>query len=147
MNEETIENARKYFAMEYNCTQAVSKAILENKGLFFDELPQIAAGFGGGISRRGEICGAITGAIMGIGMLTFQFENDLSKHKAITYEKVSELISKFIEIHGAPFCNELVGFDIRDPEARRKGNEEGVFKKICPKFVETATKIVLEMFP
>ncbi|NHK32650.1 MAG: C_GCAxxG_C_C family protein [Asgard group archaeon] len=141
------EKAKEYFASGYNCAQAVLRSVLEEKNLFFDQVPIVAAGFGGGISRRGEICGALTGAVMAIGMLTFQNDVDVSKHKALTYEKVAEFINKFNEFHDTPICNELIGFDIRDPEAREKGNEEGVFREICPKFVETAVKIVLELFP
>lgn len=147
MYQEAIKKAKEYFTSGYNCAQAVSRAVLEYKELSFEELAIISAGFGGGISRRGEICGAVTGAIMAIGMLTSQTEKDVSKHKAATYKKVAEFIDKFNEIHETPICNNLIGFDIRDPDARQKGNDEGVFRKICPKFLETATKIVLELFP
>lgn len=141
------EEAKEYFTTGYNCAQAVLRSVLEKKKLYFEQAPIVAAGFGGGISRRGEMCGALTGAVMAIGILTSENEKDISRHKALTYEKVAEFIEKFNEIHETPICNELVGFDIRDPEARKKGNEEGVFRELCPKFVETAAKIVLELFP
>jgi C_GCAxxG_C_C family probable redox protein len=141
------EEAKEYFTTGYNCAQAVLRSVLEKKKLYFEQAPIVAAGFGGGISRRGEMCGALTGAVMAIGILTSENEKDISRHKALTYEKVAEFIKKFNEIHETPICNELVGFDIRDPEARKKGNEEGVFRELCPKFVETAAKIVLELFP
>jgi C_GCAxxG_C_C family probable redox protein len=141
------EKAKEYFSTGYNCAQAVLRTVLEEKGLYFEQVPIVAAGFGGGISRRGEMCGALTGAVMAIGMLAYQTEKDVSKHKALTYKKVAEMLEKFNEFHGTPVCNELVGIDMTDAEARKKANEEGIFSTICPKFVETAVNIVLELFP
>ncbi|NHJ46579.1 MAG: C_GCAxxG_C_C family protein [Asgard group archaeon] len=141
------DKAKDFFSTGYNCAQAVLRAVLEEKKLYFDQAPIVSAGFGGGISRRGEMCGAVTGAVMAIGMLTHETEQDVSKHKALTYQKVTELINKFNEIHETPICSELVGIDITDPEARKKASDEGIFSKICPKFVEDAAKIVLELFP
>jgi C_GCAxxG_C_C family probable redox protein len=141
------QKAKDMFLKGYNCTQAVLRTVLEEKNLYFEQAPQLAAGFGGGISRRGEMCGALTGAIMAIGILTYQTEKDVSKHKGITYKKVDEFIEKFNEVHGTPICTELINIDMTDPEARKKANDDGIFKTECPKFVETAVKIVLELFP
>lgn len=147
MKDDPIKKAREIFLGNYNCAQAVFKTILEERGLYFNQAPIVAAGFGGGISRRGEMCGAVTGAVMAIGILQEQKYTDPGEHRKYTYNSVSKLIQNFNEIHTSPICNELLGFDIRDPDARKKGSEEGVFKTICPKYVEEAVKIVLEMFP
>jgi len=121
--------------------------LFQEKKLYFEQAPIVAAGFGGGISRRGEMCGALTGAIMAIGVIQGQIYNDPGEHRKFTYESVGEFVEKFNEIHGTPICNELVGYDIRDPEQRQKASDEGIFSNICPKFVEDAVKIILEMFP
>ncbi|NPE09476.1 MAG: C_GCAxxG_C_C family protein [Asgard group archaeon] len=147
MEQDPIKKAREMFLDIDNCAQAVFRTILEEKELYFEQAPIAAAGFGGGISRRGEMCGSLTGAIMAIGILQNQKYPEPVEHRKYTYESVGELIDKFNAIHGSPICNDLVGFDVRDPEARKKGNDEGVFKNICPKFVEDAVRIVLEMFP
>ncbi len=147
MEKNPIKKAREIFLGDYNCTQAVFRTILEEKGLYFNQAPIVAAGFGGGISRRGEMCGALTGAIMAIGVLQGQKYNEPGEHRKYTYKSTGELIEKFKAIHKSPICNDLVGFDVRDSVARQKGNDEGVFKTICPKYVEDAVKIVLEMFP
>lgn len=147
MENDPIKKARELFLSNDNCAQAVFTSVLDEKGLYFDQAPITAAGFGGGISRRGEMCGALTGAVMAIGILQGQKYTEPGEHKKYTYESVGELIEKFKAIHGSPICNDLVGFDVSDPDARNKGNEEGVFKNICPKFVEDAVNIVLKMFP
>ena len=147
MADNALDKAREYFVGNYNCTQAVLRTILEEKGLYFNQALIVAAGFGGGISRRGEICGALTGAVMAIGVLHGQKYNESGEHRKYTYESVGELIEKFKAIHDSPICNDLVGFDVRDPVARQKGSDDGVFKNVCPKFVEDSVKIILEMFP
>lgn len=141
------EKAREYFSSGYNCAQSVFRALLEEKEIFFEQAPILAAGFGGGISRRGEMCGAVTGAIMAIGILHGLHYKDPVEHKNVTYNSVNEFIKKFNQIHNTTVCNELIGFDISDSEARKKGNDEGIFDNICPNFVESAIKILLEMFP
>ncbi len=147
LDNDPIKKAREIFLGNYNCAQAVFRTILEEKELYFDQAPNVAAGFGGGISRRGELCGALTGAIMAIGVIQGQKFVDPGEHKNQTYKSVGEFIEKFNVIHGTPICNELVGYDIRDPEARKIASDKGVFSTICPKFVEDAVKIILEMFP
>ena len=142
-----IKKAREIFLGNYNCAQAVFRTILEEKELYFDQAPITAAGFGGGISRRGEMCGALTGAVMAIGILQNQKYPEPEEHRKYTYDSVNELIQNFSDVHTSPICNDLIGFDIRDPDARSKGSEEGVFKTVCPKYVEDAVKIVLDMFP
>ncbi|MGC9779150.1 MAG: C_GCAxxG_C_C family protein [Candidatus Heimdallarchaeota archaeon] len=147
MTDDIEKIAKDYFATGYNCAQAVLRTVLEHKGLYFNEAPMVAAGFGGGISRRGEICGTLTGAIMAIGVIHEQTIDDRSELKAATYKSTAELIEKFSEIHDTPICNELVGFDMTNPDARQKGNDEGIFSTICPKFVVDAVKIVIDLFP
>ncbi len=142
-----MKKARELFLSNDNCAQAVFVTVLEEKGLYFEQAPIVASGFGGGISRRGEMCGAVTGAVMAIGMLQNRKYTEPGEHRNYTYESVGEFIEKFNEVHDSPICNDLLGFDIRDPEAKKKGSDEGVFKNICPKYVIDAVKIVLEMFP
>ena len=95
MADNALDKAREYFVGNNNCTQAVLRTILEEKGLYFNQALIVAAGFGGGISRRGEICGALTGAVMAIGVLHGQKYNEPGEHRKYTYESVGELIEKF----------------------------------------------------
>lgn len=135
------------FPEKYNCAQTVLRMILVEKDIYFPEVPWVAAGFGGGIGRRGEMCGAITGAIMAIGILHSQEFKDPAKHRGTTYNSVQEFIDKFSKKHDTSICNDLIGIDITNPEQRKQASESGTFKTICPPFVETAIQIVLEMFP
>jgi len=145
--EKTIEVAKNYFKGDYICSQSVLRAILEAKGLYFETASMLAAGFGGGISRHGEICGSVTGVIMAIGILHSLDVKDPIEHRKRTYKSVNDFIDKFTKIHGSTTCNKLVGFDIKNSSLREKANNEGLFDNLCPSFIETAIRIIFEMFP
>lgn len=91
----------------YNCAQAVACAFCEDFGIEKEQMFRIAEGFGFGMGMM-DMCGAVTGMIMVIGM-----ENsigDLEKGKATkgdTYKKVKEYVQKFKETNGAYYCREL----------------------------------------
>ncbi len=63
-----IENAVSRFAEGYNCSQAVLSAYAEQLGVDGETALKIAAGFGGGLGRMAETCGAVTGAFMVLGL-------------------------------------------------------------------------------
>ena len=140
------KNAREYLASEYNCAQSVLKAILEEKGVFFDKAISLSSGFGGGIAGEGRACGAVSGAIMAIGVLNGLHSKDVVESKKRSYEISSLLIERFKEKFETTQCYELIGVDMKDPEAKKAAHERGVFSDQCSKFVATAAEIVLDLF-
>ncbi len=139
--------ALSYFDGPYNCAQSVIKAILEHKGLYFDEAPQVASGFGAGITYSGQQCGAVSGAILAIGALVGKIQHDVKEHKYTTYRHSSEFLDRFTQEFGSIRCDDLTGIDMSDKEALKEANESGVFMETCPKFVARTDSILLEMFP
>ena len=135
-----------YFSGDYNCAQSVLRAVLEEKGVYFEEAPALAAAFGGGIIGRGEICGAVSGALMAIGVLNSKLLDDMVEIKEATKKHSEIFYQKFEEIFGHNTCNGLIGIDRNDPEAKQKAVDAGIYKENCPKFVSQAVSIVLEMF-
>jgi C_GCAxxG_C_C family probable redox protein len=139
-------NAREYLASDYNCAQSVLKAVLEEKGAFFDEAMSLSSGFGGGIAGEGRTCGAVSGAIMAIGVLNGLHSKDVVKSKERTYKISSILIERLKKKFGSTQCYELIGVDMQDSEAKKAARERGVFSDQCSEFVATAAKIVLDLF-
>ena len=68
MNKEKAAAAKALFMEGYNCSQAVVGAWAEDIGLDSETAYKIASGFGGGIGRMREVCGAFTGAVMVLGL-------------------------------------------------------------------------------
>ena len=147
VSENAIEAASKFFSNEYNCAQAVFRATLEHKGVYFEKGTQLASGFGGGITYTGQQCGALSGAIMAIGLLVGNKVSDVREHKAETYRLSAELLSRFKEQFGTIICDSLTGVKMSDSEAKKKAIEQGHFQEVCPKFVKETVRIVTEMFP
>ncbi|MHB8157724.1 MAG: C-GCAxxG-C-C family protein, partial [Desulfocucumaceae bacterium] len=108
---------------------------------------KIATPFGGGMASQGETCGAVTGALMVIGLRYGNISNwrgeDAAKDK--TYATAMELISRFKSINGTVRCKELLGCDLSTPEGRELSKERNLFTTLCPKFVRDAAEIVKEL--
>lgn len=136
------ENAKEQFLSGYNCAQSV---VLSFAGdlKFSKELAQkMAAGFGGGIGKQQETCGAITGAIMILGLMKGEEVNNNEELKIATYGSVKELTSKFVVEYKTTNCRELIGCDLNTPEGSAKFNEEKIMENVCAGCVEKAVKII-----
>jgi len=145
MIDDAVANARRYFSGNNNCAQSVMKAVLVEKKMDFDQITALTAGFGGGIAHEGNVCGAVTGAIAALGVLNSSHFPELVKHKEVTYNDSEEFIRRFKQLHGSALCNDLTGIKMADLKARQRAMDNGVFAKLCPKFVENAVRIALEM--
>lgn len=64
------ELGRGYFRQGLNCTECVLRTFMDIYGVEFpDEIICMATGFGGGMGHTKNTCGAITGAVMALGLL------------------------------------------------------------------------------
>lgn len=142
MSTDQIEKAVAYFDKGYNCCQSILLAYGPDLRLSTDLAVHLGTGFGGGMARQGECCGAVTGAIMVIG-LKFGMANetdDVARGK--TYEFVSELMNKFKAQKGSVKCRDLLDCDISTPEGRAVAQEKDLFKTLCPDLVRTSAEIL-----
>ena len=134
------EKAMKIFYEKFNCSQAVLGAYAVDYGLTVDRAMKVAAGFSAGV-RTGELCGEVSGAIVVIG-LKYGDEPD---YKATAYPKAAEFMDRFKEKNASYVCRDLLGCDISSEEGILYARENGLFKDICPRMVESAVDILEEM--
>jgi C_GCAxxG_C_C family probable redox protein len=139
-----IEAAASRFAEGYNCSLAVLSAYAPVVGLAEETALKIAAGFGGGMGRMAETCGAVTGALMVLGLKHGATSPDREAKERI-YEQVREFAKRFKARNGSLVCRELLGCDISTPEGLQRAREADFVSKICPKFVRDAAEILKEM--
>jgi C_GCAxxG_C_C family probable redox protein len=135
----------KIFNAGFNCAQSVFVPYAINKGMTAENAFKMATGFGAGMVYRGETCGAVTGAMMAIG-LNYGRKNAVdtgSRDK--TYTLINEFYAKFKEKHGTIICKELLKYDISIPENRELVFKAGLFDTLCPKLVEDASALVEEL--
>ncbi|MHA1243108.1 MAG: C-GCAxxG-C-C family protein [Candidatus Heimdallarchaeota archaeon] len=145
MYEEAVKKTLEYFSDDYNCSQAVLKGVIEEMGYYFDEAPMVTAAYGGGIIGRGEVCGAVSGALMALGVINGNKISDLVEFKKTTYEDSKVFYEQFEGKFGCSTCNGIIGVDPNDPDGREKARDAGTFAERCPKFVAEAVRIVLAM--
>ena len=139
MKSDLSEAAMKLFQKDSNCAQAIFSVYGEQLGLRSETCLKIASGFGGGIARTRNVCGALTGAVMAIGLKCGGFER---KDREKTYEVAEQLLNEFKILHGSIICKELINHDLITNNDIEQAFEKGVFDN-CPKFVEDVS-IILE---
>lgn len=128
-----IKEAVELFEQKYVCSQAVFAAFSPDLGLDKDQALKIGACFGSGM-RKGEVCGACTGALMVLGL-------KYGENKEKSNEVCVRLLDEFEKENGSYICNELLGCDITTPEGVEYAVENNLFTELCPKMVESAAKI------
>lgn len=138
------ESAVEKFKEGLNCSQCVLSAFSENLGLDKELALKIASGFGGGICQ-GEVCGAVTGAIMVLNLRYGNIGSEDSEAKEKVYRVIRAFSEKFKNMNGSIICNDLVGIDLKQEENRALARKKGLFRERCPKYVEDAINI-LETF-
>jgi C_GCAxxG_C_C family probable redox protein len=140
------DEAASYFAGSYNCSQSVFTVFAKENGFTEDQALKLSTAFGGGMGRRQLTCGAVTGALMAIGLFNGRGINDPVEKKDITYRKAVEFMEEFKSRHGSLNCLELLqGLNMNDPDDQRKIGEQKLFQTACPRFVRDAVGIVEKM--
>jgi C_GCAxxG_C_C family probable redox protein len=137
------ETATRYYADAFACSQAVFAAFGKEMGLAEDQCLKIGSAFGGGMARKQLTCGAVTGAMMVIGLLFGRGLGDDVSQKEITYEKANELFEEFQRRNGSLNCKDLLqGLNLNDPEELKKIQELGLFQTSCVKYIEDSVEIL-----
>lgn len=102
------EKALDWHKRGYNCAQAVVAACSELTGLDAKTALAISAGFGGGL-RSGEVCGAVSGAVMAVGTAYPFTDSDDSEAKQKIADLAKQCVAAAAEKYGNVRCAELKG--------------------------------------
>jgi C_GCAxxG_C_C family probable redox protein len=143
--EETLKktkDALDSFDSGFSCAQAVLTAYARDMGLPPDITNRLASPFAGGIARRSLTCGAVSGALMVIGLKFGRDRADDNEAKELTFAKVNEFCSRFIDKNGSINCGELLGCDLATEEGRKYFRENRLSKMKCREFVRAACEIL-----
>jgi C_GCAxxG_C_C family probable redox protein len=130
-----VANGR--FARGYNCAQSVFSAFAEQRGVSGDLALRLSASFGGGLGRAGEVCGALSGALMVLGL---EFGNDRPESKEDVYRRVREFMGEFQRHNGSVRCSDILGHDISTPEGLQAARNNNVFSAVCPRVVDETAR-------
>ena len=132
------EKAKELFASGLNCAQAVLVPFSDRHGIGEKQALLISCGFGGGVGRSDNLCGAVSGAVMALGLKYGAEKASEKEKKELCYSKVGEFISSFRNKYGEVSCTGLLGCNMSTPEGMAEAKAKEVHTKVCPKFVEFA---------
>jgi C_GCAxxG_C_C family probable redox protein len=140
--EGSLRPGRAFWDEGYYCAESVLLAIAAELGVVSPLIPRIATGFCSGLARTGGMCGAVGGAIMGLGLGTGR--DAPSDGVEECYALVTQLLGHFTARFGATACPQLLGCDVRTEEGRRSYEEDHLAER-CRAFVEEATAMAVDL--
>jgi C_GCAxxG_C_C family probable redox protein len=140
------ENALEVFKTGFNCSQAVLSVFAEECRISRDDAFRLSTGFGGGMGRKTQVCGAVTGGIIALGARFGRTESDSKDCMVETYEKTQSLIDIFTEKMEMISCTKLLNYcDLTSKKGQNEFVEKGLHAKVCQPCVATAVEILEEL--
>lgn len=142
MVDEGPQRSGELFDSGFCCGESVLLAVAEARGIRSELIPGIATGFCSGIARTCGLCGAVSGAIMAIGLSLGRSKPDQSVEE--TYDAVRELVHSFEARFGSANCLELTGADLGTEEGQNayRASNQG---QECTQYVEEATRMAIRL--
>lgn len=135
------DRALELFSNNFNCSQAVLTAFAPDFGLDEKLALMLGTSFGGG-ARNGELCGAVSGALMVLGLKYGHFDAADSEQKSRAYAIAAEYTKRFKEANGSVVCRDLLGYDLTKPDDMACIKEKELFGDVCPKAIKSAVEIL-----
>lgn len=131
------ELAKSYFLHGYNCSQSVAMAFSDEMHIDIEQVKRLTIGFGGGMGRMREVCGAVSG-------MTFVISAIYNEEKGDIYKRVQQVAKEFKEENGSVVCRELLGLSIKgaDNPVPERRTEQYYKKRPCAELVEMAGNIL-----
>jgi len=137
------EIALHKFGEGYHCAQSVTYAFADDVQIDKNMLMSVSTGFGAGFSRKQEVCGAVSGAVMILGAKYGRKDNDPESKTEKTYSEVQKFIDEFTKEKGSIICSELLqGCNLLTEEGQKIFEEKNMLHEICFKCVETTCNIL-----
>jgi C_GCAxxG_C_C family probable redox protein len=136
------DDAVALFRQGFSCSQAVLGVFAGDYGLDRTTAFRISQGFGAGIAYTDEICGAVSGAVMVIGLRYGRTRAEDIAARDKTYAVVTEFLQEFEKRSGSVSCTGLLGYNLSVPEQAAEAKEKKIIPARCPEFVRSAVEIV-----
>ena len=141
----TKDIAIQSFRSGMNCAQSVVTAYADLLNFDPDLAAGLSCGFGGGMGRLQQTCGALTGAFMVLGIHNSRLYSDRVELKNRTYTQVREINEKFAQSQGATDCRSLLGCDLQTDEGMQFHKDTNQSKMICEKCIAASIELLDEI--
>ena len=137
---ESSEQALEYFKTGMNCAQSALSALGPVLGLDRETCVKMAAPFGAGMARAQKTCGAVTGALMALGLARGAGSEEREARERL-YGLTQEFLREFAARHGHLECRRLLGIDLSTEEGRAEMKQRGHYD-ICAPYVRDAVSLI-----
>ena len=134
--------AAELFVEGYNCAQSVAMAFSDVTGLDEKTSARLISGFGGGMGRLREVCGAVSGMFFVLGTL-YGYDSPDDEKKKQLYTDVQALAAKFREENGSIICREILKNPPSDPNPSPRTAEYYAVRP-CARMVYAAAVLMEE---
>ncbi|RJQ84928.1 MAG: C_GCAxxG_C_C family protein [Desulfobacteraceae bacterium] len=140
---DSIAQTITLFGHGLNCSQAILTVFGEQFGVDAETAKKMGRPWGGGMGHLAQTCGALTGAIMVLGLASTA--SDESEARKEAFSSVKKLFRCFEEKFGTTVCKNLLGEDLSTEEGARNIREKNLVPKLCPEYVRAAAEILNEI--
>ncbi|RLI01904.1 hypothetical protein DRO31_05370 [Candidatus Bathyarchaeota archaeon] len=141
--EEVVEQAISYADQGFLCVESVLKALADLKGLDSEYIPGIASGLAAGFARTSQICGTVSGAILGLGLWFGRSTPVTGDRKPYWYSRL--YLDRWMGLHPSCNCTELLCIDLDDPEEYKVFDSENMWEKKCKMYIREATGLAYDI--
>jgi C_GCAxxG_C_C family probable redox protein len=139
------DDAEAIFRGGFSCAQSVCLAFADDYDIDRETALKLSCALGGGMGHTDNTCGAVTGALMVIGMKYGRTRPEDKAAKEKTYEVTREFISEFLSRNHSLRCTDLLGYNLSHPRELGLATENGAFRATCPLLVRSAAEILEEI--
>ena len=117
------------FKEGYNCAQAVAGAFAQELGLPIETVARMVSGFGGGMGRMREVCGAVSGMTFVAGALQGYDSPKANTEKTETYALIQQMAGEFKAQNGSIVCRELLGLPAAEGTPQAEARSAQYYQK------------------
>lgn len=137
--------AVSHFRSGLNCAQSVLVPFAGKYNVDDSTALSMACGFGAGMGRLQETCGAATGAFMAIGLHYSRKYSYNQERKEQSYATIQEFERRFCALNKTLLCKDLLKTDLKTAEGQRFWQENNLKEKVCEKCIGDAVDILNEL--
>ncbi len=135
------KKAETLFCEGYNCAQAVFLTFAAELGVELETALKLASSFGGGMGGLREVCGAVSGMFMAVGLAKGYTGKKVPEEKKAHYERLQRLAREFEKENGSIICRELLGLSKGETPLPRERTKAYYQKRPCGELCGIAAKI------
>ena len=144
--EERSRMARAFFRDGYNCCQSVLLAFQDIIGLPAEEIARLSSGFGGGMGRLREVCGAMSAMTFMAGVISPAAKPGNIAERTANYALVQTFAEGFRTEFGSIVCRDILKIRAGQKESPTPSvrTEEWYTKRPCERIIGKAAEIIAQ---